>query len=236
MLKQPANVLFLVPVPISETDINWSVPLNSIHQIIKIQCFIVENAKTARHYLKQINPQIKYDEILIYELNKHDINSQIAEIKDLLAHHTMIGLMSEAGLPCIADPGNHVVRLAHDLHLTVKPLIGPSSIILALISSGFNGQQFKFHGYLPAKPEEKRTAVLNLEKEAIKATQLFIEAPYRNDKMLSDLIQILYPATRLLVAIDMTGEKEKIICQTIAWWKKNPLEIGKIPCLFGVGI
>jgi 16S rRNA (cytidine1402-2'-O)-methyltransferase len=236
MLKQSGNVLFLIPLPISETDINWSIALSVIEQINKIQCFIVENAKTSRRYLKQLNPNVDLNEIYLLELDKHNINSQFGEIKVLLQQYEVVGLMSEAGLPCIADPGNHVVRMAHDMDITVKPLSGPSSIILALIASGLNGQQFKFNGYLPAKPQERKLAIQALEKESQQSTQLFIEAPYRNDKMLADLLSILKSHMRLLVAIDINGNDEQIICKPVSWWKSNIMEIGKIPCLFGIGI
>jgi 16S rRNA (cytidine1402-2'-O)-methyltransferase len=236
MLKKPAGVLFLVPLPISETDINWSISLSVIEQINNIQCFIVENAKTSRRYLKQLNPSVDLNEVHILELDKHNINSQTEEIKALLKTYEAIGLMSEAGLPCIADPGNHVVRMAHDMDMSVKPLSGPSSIILALISSGLNGQQFKFNGYLPAKPMERKQAIQVLEKEAQQVTQLFIEAPYRNDKMLADLLSVLKPHIRLLLAIDINGNDERIICKPVSWWKNNVMEIGKIPCLFGIGV
>jgi 16S rRNA (cytidine1402-2'-O)-methyltransferase len=236
MLKQTSNVLFLIPVPISETAIDWSIPLEVIRQVITIKAFIVENAKTARHYLKQMNPQVNYSEINMLEMDKHDMNSQKQEIKDFLISNPSVGIMSEAGLPCIADPGNHIVKMAHELGIKVKPLSGPSSIILALIASGLNGQQFKFHGYIPSKPEERKTAISLLEKDAVKATQLFIEVPYRNDKMLEELINILRPETKLLVAIDITGNDEQIICQSVTWWKKNKMLIGKVPCIFGLGV
>ena len=236
MLKKKGNVLYLVPVPIAEIDINWSLPLSVIEQIVNIQCFIVENSKTARHYLKQLNPNVKFDQITIYELDKHNLNSQFVEIRAILKEEEHIGLMSEAGLPCIADPGNHVVRIAHEMNLRVKPLTGPSSILLALISSGLNGQQFKFNGYLPVKPDERQPAILRIEKDAQQATQLFIEAPYRNEKLLADLIRILKPSMRLMIAANITAEDEMIICQPVSWWKSNKKEIGKTPCLFGIGI
>ncbi len=235
MLKQSANVLFLVPSPISEGDINWSMPLHVIEQISSIQCFIAENAKTARYVLKKLNPAVNFEQINIFELNKHDLNSQLQELRILLKQNEQVGLMSEAGLPCIADPGNHVVRIAHELDIQVRPLTGPSSIILALIASGLNGQQFKFNGYLPAKPEEKKQAVLQLEKECFSATQLFIEAPYRNEKLLETLVQVLKPSVRLMLAIDISGDQEKIICKPVSWWKANRFSIGKVPCIFAIG-
>lgn len=230
-----ASVLYLVPTNITEIDVNWTIPSNVINQINNIQVFIVENAKTTRHFLKLLNPHINWVEKLIFELDKHQPESQRKEILELLKSGKDIGLMSEAGLPCIADPGHEVVRMAHDNDIVVKPLNGPSSIILALISSGLNGQNFKFNGYLPSKPEERRKAIQLLENDSVKTTQLFIEAPYRNENMLKDLIDVLKPETRLLMARDITGENELIICRKVSWWKSNRIELGKVPCLFGVG-
>lgn len=223
-------------MPISEIEINLSIPLDVINQITTIQCFIVENSKVARHFLKRINPQINWDKIEIFEMDKHQINQANNEILKFLKQKHHVGLMSDAGLPCIADPGNHVVRIAHENGIKVKPLTGPSSIILALISSGLNGQNFKFNGYLPSKPEERKKAIIGLEKICQNSTQLFIEAPYRNEAMFLDLLKILSPQTRLLVAFDVTGENEHIICRNIKWWRDNPLKIGKVPCMFAIGI
>lgn len=230
------GALYLLPVPISETDINWSMPLEVINQIPKIQLFIVENAKTARGFAKKMHPAIDFTKIQFYELNKHNINSQTVEIKQLLTQYEFVGLMSESGLPCVADPGNHVVRIAHEIGITVKPFTGPSSIMLALAASGLDGQRFKFNGYLPSKPEERKEAIRQLERYCNEATQLFIEAPYRNEKMLADLVSTLSPGKRLLVASNITGPEERIICRQVSWWKKNTVLIGKVPCLFGIGV
>ncbi len=235
MQNQAKAVLYLIPVPISEMELNWSIPLNVLNEIAKIQKFIVENAKTARHFLKAVNPQIDWSTIEILELDKHAISTQIGEIKDFLRHNSTVGLMSEAGLPCIADPGNLVVKAAHEFDITVKPLTGPSSIVLALIASGMNGQNFKFNGYLSSKPEERKKAIQHLEKSCKEVTQLFIEAPYRNEKMLDDLIKTLNAHTRLMVAKDITGADELIVSKTIAWWRKNPMILGKVPCIFAIG-
>jgi 16S rRNA (cytidine1402-2'-O)-methyltransferase len=236
MQKTSKDVLFLIPMPISEIELNWSIPLNVINQISKIECFIVENSKVSRHFLKQVNPQIIWDNITIFEMDKHQIQSQNKDILNLIQKHHHVGLMSDAGLPCIADPGNHVVRIAHDNGIQVKPLIGPSSIILALIASGLNGQSFKFHGYLPSKPEERKKAIASLEKICKDTTQLFIEAPYRNQAMFSDLIKTLNSDIKLLIASDICGENEFILCKPIKWWRENPIELGKIPCMFAIGI
>jgi 16S rRNA (cytidine1402-2'-O)-methyltransferase len=235
MQNANASVLFLVPMPISEIDINWSIPLNVLSEISKIQVFIAENAKTARHFLKQVNPAIIWSEIEVIELDKHHISTQIEELKHILTANPVVGLMSEAGLPCIADPGNLIVRAAHELGIRVRPLSGPSSIVLALIASGMNGQDFRFNGYVPSKPDERKKAIQQLEKLKREATQLFIEAPYRNEKMLEDLIRTLQPDTRLMVAKDITGEDEWIVSQPVSWWRKQNIVLGKVPCLFAIG-
>ncbi len=229
------NILFLIPVSLSETDYNWYLPSNVLKIIHSLDFFIVENAKSARHFLKSIAHPKPLQQIEIFELDKHDPDSQKKELGQLLKAHEKTGLMSEAGLPCIADPGTHVVKLAHALDIKVKPLTGPSSIILALISSGLNGQNFRFSGYISSKPAERKLAIQKLESECITSTQLLIEAPYRNDHLLKDLIDTLKPDTMLMVAIDITGNQEKIICKPVAWWKNNRLEIGKVPCIFGIG-
>jgi 16S rRNA (cytidine1402-2'-O)-methyltransferase len=162
--------------------------------------------------------------------------NQLQEIESLMKQHQIIGVMSESGLPCIADPGNLVVKIAHKIGIKVKPFVGPSSILLALMASGFNGQNFKFNGYLPIQSETLKPFLLNLEKESAKTTQLFIEVPYRNDKTFQFLVQHLSPETYLLVAKDITGENEYIQCKTIKEWKKLDIVIGKTPCVFGVSM
>jgi len=229
------NTLFLVPVGLSDTSIDWYLPHNVLQTIHSINHFIVENAKTARHFLKFINHPTPLQNIEIYELNKHDLASQIADLKAFLGNQQTVGLMSEAGLPCIADPGTHIVKLAHELNMRIRPLTGPSSILLALIASGFNGQSFKFLGYIPTKGLDKKTVLQQLENEAIHTTQLFIEAPYRNDQLMTDLCQILKPTTMLMLAINLTGEDESIISKPVSWWKQNKFIIGKVPCLFALG-
>lgn len=230
------NTLFLIPVNLSETDYNWYLPSNVLKTIHTIECFIVENAKTARHFLKGIGHPLPIQQIVIFELDKHHANEQAKELESLLSTRQNIGLMSEAGLPCIADPGTHVVRLAHKMDVKVKPLTGPSSVILALIASGLNGQSFKFNGYIPSKPAERKAAIQKLETESRHTTQILIEAPYRNEQLLKDLCNTLKPETMLLLAIDITGEHEQIVCKKVSWWKQHQFETGKIPCIFAIGI
>lgn len=235
MQNHSSSVLYLLPVPIAEGDINSTIPLNVVSKIINIQTFIVENAKTFRQFYKRLNSEVNWSEIRVVELDKHNSYEQNEEISEIFKLGGEVGLLSESGLPCIADPGHHIVRLAHERGWIVRPMVGPSSILMALISSGMNGQCFKFNGYLPNKPDEKRKAIMHLEKECNSCTQLFIEAPYRNDRLLHDLIAILHPDTRLLLAIDISGENERILSRKVSQWKGMAIEIGKVPCMFGIG-
>ncbi len=229
------NTLFLVPVGLSETSFDWYLPHNVLKTIHSLNHFIAENAKTARHFLKFIQHPTPIQNIEIFELNKHDAASQMGELKTLLQINKTIGLMSEAGLPCIADPGTQIVKLAHEMDIKVRPLTGPSSILLALVASGLSGQNFKFTGYIPSKPIERKSMLQKMEMESALTTQLFIETPYRNDALLNDLCAILKPQTMLLIAINLTDESENITCKPISWWRVHKQTIGKVPCLFGIG-
>lgn len=229
------NTLFLIPVGLSDTDINWYLPLNVLKTIHEIRCFIAENAKTARQFLKFIKHPVPIQSIEILELDKHHPEGQKEEIGQFLKKHGIVGLMSEAGLPCIADPGSYVVKLAHKMNMKVRPLTGPSSILMALIASGLNGQNFRFNGYISSKLPERKQFIQKLELESLTCTQLFIEAPYRNDQLLKDLCNFLRRDTMLLLAIDLTGENEKIISKPVQWFRDNPVVVGKVPCMFGIG-
>lgn len=235
MQKKALSVLYLLPIPIAEDDFNWSIPINVQREITNIHNFIVENAKTSRHFLKALNPNIDWSQLRLIELDKHQGYEQNEEILDILKSGVKVGLMSESGMPCIADPGNVIVRLAHQLGCLVKPMVGPSSILLALIASGMNGQCFKFNGYLPSKPDERKKALKNLEKESKDCTQLFIEAPYRNDKMFEDMLEVLQASSRILIAKSINGPDELIVSRSVAELKTQKIEIGKVPCLFGIG-
>ncbi len=229
------HTLFLLPLGLSSVDSQWFLPENVRLKYFETTCFIAENAKTLRYFLKSIHHPIHLSEIEILELDKHNIGSQKEDIKTILLQNEIVGLVSEAGMPCIADPGSLVVSLAHLLDISVKPFVGPSSILLALIASGMNGQQFKFNGYLPHQNDERKKTILKLEIESKYTTQLLIETPYRNDKLLSELCATLQPNTLLLLAIDLTGENERVISKPIHWFNKNTIEIGKLPCIFGIG-
>ena len=201
-------------------------PMDVLPQTIKrsidfIDHYIVENEKTARKSIKIVQPEKKQSELVLFTLNKHTENKEhLAMIQPLLEGKNM-GLMSEAGCPGVADPGAVIVKIAHDKGIQVVPLVGPSSILLALMASGMNGQSFTFNGYLPIEKEEKKSALKFLEKLSFdkNQSQIFIETPYRNNKLLEDLIQILHPETHLCVATDITLPTEYIKTKKIAAWK-----------------
>ena len=236
MHTYPTTTLYLFPISIADNTMHDVIPSEVLNQYKSITLWFVENARTCRQFLKKVDATINIDELTIFELDKHLPMNQLQEIESLMKQHQIIGVMSESGLPCIADPGNLVVKIAHKIGIKVKPFVGPSSILLALMASGFNGQNFKFNGYLPIQSETLKPFLLNLEKESAKTTQLFMEVPYRNDKTFQFLVQHLSPETYLLVAKDITGENEYIQCKTIKEWKKSDIVIGKTPCVFGVSM
>ena len=214
-------------------------PMDVLPQTIKrsidfIDHYIVENEKTARKSIKMVQPEKKQSELVLFTLNKHTENKEhLAMIQPLLEGKNM-GLMSEAGCPGVADPGAVIVKIAHDKGIQVVPLVGPSSILLALMASGMNGQSFTFNGYLPIEKEEKKSALKFLEKLSFdkNQSQIFIETPYRNNKLLEDLIQILHPETHLCVATDITLPTEYIKTKKITAWKKEKVDLHKRPTIF----
>ena len=226
--------LYLIPTTMGECD-----PMDVFPQTIKrsielLDHYIVENDKTARKSIKLVCPEKKQADLILYVLNKHTETKEHLEfIKPLLEGHSM-GLMSEAGCPGVADPGAVIVKLAHEKGIQVVPLVGPSSILLAMMASGMNGQSFTFHGYLPIEKEEKKSSLKILERISFEKnqSQIFIETPYRNNKLLEDLIQILHPETHLCIATDITLPTEYIKTKKIAAWKKETVDLHKRPTIF----
>jgi 16S rRNA (cytidine1402-2'-O)-methyltransferase len=195
-----------------------------------------ENERTTRRYLKSLWKTLLPDErIEIDDFEWHVTDEQApAVFRQKLKEGKTIGILSEAGCPVIADPGQNLVAIAHELNADVKPLAGPSSILLALMASGMNGQSFRFHGYLPIPEKEKTQAIHSLETDAAKnhSTQIFIETPYRNNQLMATLVNTCRPATRLCIAVDITGPQELIRTKTIAEWKKEKVDIHKRPAIF----
>jgi 16S rRNA (cytidine1402-2'-O)-methyltransferase len=226
--------LYLIPVPLGESD-----PLDVLPQTVRrsidlIFDYIVENEKTARKFIKLINPEKVQAELRLSVLNKHTQNSEHEAMIAPCLHGKNVGLMSEAGCPGIADPGAAIVKVAHEKGIQVIPLVGPSSILLALMGSGMNGQSFAFNGYLPIDKLEKRTALKNLENLSASKnqSQLLIETPYRNNKLLEDMLQTLQPHTLLCIAADITLPTEFIKTYRVADWKRNIPDLHNRPAIF----
>jgi len=231
-------MLFLIPAYLSEeSPVEYFAP--SIKEyILKTDYFFVENEKTARKVIKFFAPEKKQSELKLFLLDKYSESSDLKEAQKLMKSGQDFGLLSEAGLPCIADPGNLMVKWSHENNIKVIPINGPSSIILALISSGFNGQEFTFHGYLPIDREQKKKQILFLENQVQKSgySQVFMETPYRNNQLLEDLIKFLNPNTKLCIAANINHPTEEFIkTLKISEWKNKKPELHKIPAVFVLG-
>lgn len=226
--------LYLFPSNLSEAPVGDVLPQANIGLISQVKYFIVENVRTARRFLKKCNRDINIDELTFSVLN---VNTNPADIPSLLAPleqgHDM-GIISEAGCPAVADPGALAVAEAHRRGFKVMPLVGPSSILLSLMGSGFNGQSFSFIGYLPIHPQERTAALKQLHADIMRhdRTQIFIETPYRNNKLIADIIAALPPSVRLCVATDLTGPGQRIITLPLAQWRKQQLDFDKTPAIF----
>jgi len=228
------GTLFLFPTHLGDTELSQILPAFNIELIARIQYFIVEDIRSARRFLKKCNNNINIDKLHFFELNKRtEPTTMHSFIQPLLAGNDM-GIISEAGCPAIADPGADFVSIAHQHNIRVIPLIGPSSILLALIASGFNGQSFAFNGYLPI-PKNEKSDVLKKQERRIyteNQTQIYIETPYRNRQTFADILQICKPETKLCVAADLTLPSEYIQTKTINAWQKETPELNKRPCVF----
>ena len=231
-----AASLFLIPTTLGDTPISKSLPDYNKTVILSIKYFIVENIRTARRFLKKTDPSIDIDTLTFYTLNKHTSKESISSFLNPVKEGNSVGIISEAGCPAIADPGAEVVALAQQKNIKVIPLIGPSSILLALMASGFNGQSFAFHGYLPIDNEQRIKSLKNLEQRIYSEnqTQLFIETPYRNNKMLDDILKTCKSSTKLCIAADITLDSEFIKTHSIGDWKKQKPDLSKRPCIFGL--
>ena len=226
--------LYLIPTTLGEMQPEDVLPQTIKRSIDFIDHYIVENEKTARRFIKSVHPEKKQSELKVSLLNKHTEESEYLKMINPLLNGMNIGLMSEAGCPGVADPGAVIVKIAHEKGIQVVPLVGPSSILLAIMASGMNGQSFAFNGYLPIDASEKRNAIKQFEKlsQEKNQSQLFIETPYRNNKLVDDLIQILHPQTHLCIACDITLPTEFIKTKTVNEWKKNKVDLHKRPCIF----
>ena len=227
--------LYLIPTFLSE-NINV-LPYEVLEIARSLDEFVVENEKSARHFLKNINIKIPQDKLIFHLLNEHSTAKEISLLLEIIKKNKNIGLLSEAGCPAIADPGAVLVKLAHENNIKVIPLTGPSSILLALMASGMNGQSFIFHGYLPKDKIQRKSKISTIEKEAIKKdqTQVFIEAPYRNQQLLNDVLQTCSNNTLLCIACNLTSKDEFVKTRTITEWKKQTPDINKKQVIFLIG-
>ncbi|MBQ3723501.1 MAG: SAM-dependent methyltransferase [Bacteroidales bacterium] len=226
--------LYLIPSPLGENDPAEVIPAPVLEKLRDIRVFVVEELRTARRYLSRAGLKGHIEELEFHVLNEHTPASEVEAMATLFEDGRDVGLITEAGLPAVADPGSALVALCHRRGIRVVPFVGPSSLMMALMASGLNGQSFAFQGYLPAKTDERRSAIKALEKQsaAHHQTQIFIETPYRNDAMMEDLLRICAPGTRLCIAANITMPDETILTRTVAEWRKNPITLGKRPCVF----
>ena len=228
------GTLYLIPVPLAENVSAKSFTPYLSDTINHITEYIVENSKTARRFLKEAGLQIPQSDLVIHDYGKHNRDGNLNEFFSGLLAGKDVGLMSEAGCPGIADPGAEIVAFAHQKGIKVVPLVGPSSILLALMASGFNGQSFTFHGYLPIDKVQRSQKIKELENlsEKNKQTQLFIETPFRNNPILEEILKTCNPNTRLCIACNLTAEDEMVQTKSITDWKKQMPDLHKKPVIF----
>ncbi|HJV78678.1 MAG TPA: SAM-dependent methyltransferase [Paludibacter sp.] len=228
------STLYLIPTSLGECNFNRILPAQNTEIVSALRFFIVEDVRTARRFLKKMNPAIDIDSLTFFILNQHTSPEELSGFLKPMFDGNDIGVLSEAGCPAIADPGADVVAIAQKQNFTVVPLVGPSSILLSLMASGFNGQSFAFVGYLPIQPADRSKALKKLESRAYteNQSQIFIETPYRNMKMVEDILHSCQPATRLCIAADITLETEFIKTKTVKEWKGKLPDLNKRPCIF----
>lgn len=228
------TALYLIPVTLGETPIEQVLPSYNKEIILEIRHFIVEDVRSARRFLKKVERTIDIDTLTFVTLNKHTSPEEIAGMLRPLENGMPMGVISEAGCPAVADPGADVVAIAQRKGLRVIPLVGPSSIILSVMASGFNGQSFAFHGYLPIEGYERVKRLKELENRIYNEhqTQLFIETPYRNNKLLDDILKTCRPQTKLCIASNITCPDESICTKSVQEWRKQIPHLDKVPSIF----
>jgi len=231
------GVLYLIPTVIAPSSEAKALPPALINLCNQLDYYLVENVRTARRCLSAMNISKPIPEITFHELSKKTEDSQIASLMQPLFEGKSVGIMSEAGCPGIADPGSKAVSYAHEHDIRVEPWVGPSSIFLALMASGFSGQSFAFSGYLPIDKKEKTQAIRALEQTTFKTgqTQIFMETPYRNNQLVEDIVKICAPQLKLCIAKNINAEDEMIRTDSIQNWRKNKPDLHKVPCIFLFG-
>ena len=233
MQDTTSGTLYLIPTPIGEEPLDQRL-LNTLHGL---RYFVVERARTARRFIKSTNPPYQIEDLYLEELNEHTESEEIGLLLEPLLNGHDLGLMSEAGCPGIADPGAELIAAAHSAGITIRPLIGPSSIFLALMASGMSGQRFRFHGYLTAKKSALSQDLRRLERDAAAGeTQIFIEAPYRNRQILEVCAAVLRDQTRLCIALNLLNRGELVVTRSMQNWKKTGFpDTHKMPAVFLLG-
>lgn len=231
------GILYLLPATLGDSNTGFTIPREVRRKVSEIKVFIVENLRSARRYLKILDRTIEIDQLMFHELNKHTPPEMIPTFLQEVLQGSDAAVITEAGMPGVADPGTDIVRLAHEQGIRVVPFTGPSSVLLALMASGLNGQQFRFHGYLPIQQAERKRKVRQIDTglQGNGETQIFIEAPYRNDQLLADLLEVCDPSTLLCIAADITLESEYICTRSIAKWREKPPPLHKRPAIFLLG-
>lgn len=229
--------LYLIPVTLGQTPLPQVLPKYNKQIILSIRHFIVEEIRTARRFLKQVDKSIDIDALTFYSMGKHADTTLFSRYLEPLRRGESMGVISEAGCPAVADPGANIVAIAQRENLNVVPLVGPSSILLAIMGSGFNGQSFAFVGYLPvdASLRSKRIKQLESRSSTEKQTQLFIETPYRNAKMIADILNVCHPTTQLCIAAGLTTEAQYLHTHAVSEWKKTTIpDLSKTPTIFAI--
>ncbi|MCM1521248.1 MAG: SAM-dependent methyltransferase [Muribaculaceae bacterium] len=232
--KELRPALYLIPSTMSDAPVDVAIPRTNIDIIRGIRHFVVENIRTARRFLKRCDPSIVIDNLSFVTLDEHTLPEAVPPMLEPLLKGEPIGVISEAGCPAVADPGADLVSVAQRKGLPVVPLVGPSSIILALMASGFNGQTFAFAGYLPHDARERTSTLRDMERliRTKRQTQIFIETPYRNNRLISELVSTLPGGLRLCVASDITGPSQSIVTRTLSEWAKAQYNYDKVPTIF----
>jgi 16S rRNA (cytidine1402-2'-O)-methyltransferase len=230
------KTVYLIPNELAEGTAEAYIPEIVKETLLSLRIIFCEDARTTRRFIgKLLRGRVSVEEYILFELTKNTTDQQLSEQINQIESLSNVGIISDAGCPGIADPGSLLVAWAHKQGVKVVPLPGPSSILLAIMASGLNGQSFAFNGYLPIDRQERKKRIKELERisKSSKQTQLFIETPYRNDKMLDDLIEVCDKSTLLTISADLTGGTEQIITKPVSQWKKGELELGKRPTMFG---
>ena len=237
MKNKKTGIVYMLPCPIGSETVGEVIPQEVIQIASTLRYFVVEDVKSARRFLRRMDRTFPIDDSIFYELNKRTKAEDLLNyLNPVLAGHNL-AVISEAGCPGVADPGGEVVRLAHSMDISVKPLVGPSSILLTLMGSGLNGQEFTFHGYLPKDRKDRIKKIKDLEFSVLRSghTHLFMDTPFRNMNVLDDLLNELADQTELCIACNVTGQNERIETKTVVSWREHAYDLGKNPVMFALG-